>query len=83
MRPLKRAWLILDRTAVLFIGLAAGAVVTMSFFPSAAPGGRAEASVVAPQPVAAAALNRRATDPMTPRLAQARKEGRPMRIGVF
>jgi hypothetical protein len=84
MRPLKRALLILDRTAVLFIGLAAGAVVTMSFFPSAAPGGRAEASVVAPPPpVAAAALNRRATDPMTPRLAQALKEKRPIRIGVF
>jgi hypothetical protein len=83
MRPLKRALLILDRTAVLFIGLTGGAVVTMSFFPSAAPGGRAEASIPAAPVAAAAALNRRATDPMTPRLAQAVKEGRPIRIGVF
>jgi hypothetical protein len=58
MRRLKRALLILDRTAVLFVGLAAGAVVTMSFFPTAAPGGRAEASIPAP-PVAAAALEAR------------------------
>lgn len=83
MRPLERALLILDRTAVLFIGLTAGAIVTMSFFPSAAPGGRAEASIPAAAPASADALNHSAADPMTPRLAQAVREGRPIRIGVF
>jgi len=88
MRPLEKAAFVLDRTAVLFIGLAAGAVVTMSFFPSAAPGGQAQASTPVPAPVAAAnaaaaPLNRRAADPLTPRLAEALREGRPIRIGVY
>jgi len=83
MRPLEKALFVLDRTAVLFIGLAAGAVVTMSFFPTAAPGGRAEASVTPPPSVMAASLNRRTVDPVTPRLAEALQEKRPVRIGVF
>ena len=84
MRPLDRLLLILDRTMVLFIGLAVGAVVTLSFFPSAAPNGQAQASIPAMPVVAAAAtLNHRATDPMTPRLAQAVRQGRPIQIGVF
>ena len=82
MRPLDRLLLILDRTLVLFIGLAVGAVVTMSFFPGGAPASKAEASIPTP-PVAAAALNHRAVDPLTPRLAQAVAEGRPIQIGVF
>ncbi len=83
MRPLEKAVFVLDRTAVLFIGLAAGAVVTMSFFPSAAPGSRAEASIPARPAAAAAALNHRAVDPAAPRLALAVKEKRPIRIGVY
>src|SRR3954470_14741586 len=83
MRPLDKMLLVLDRTAVLFIGLAAGAVVTLSFFPSAAPGGRAEASIPAGPGTAAAALNRRSGDPAAPRLAEAVREKRPIRIGVF
>ena len=82
MRPLDRLLLILDRTMVLFIGLAVGAVVTLSFFPAASPNGRAEANIPA-MPAPAAALNHRATDPMTPRLAQAVRERRPIQIGVF
>jgi hypothetical protein len=83
MRPLDRVLLILDRTIVLFIGLAVGAAVTLSFFPSGAPGTEAQASIPTAAPVAGAALNHRATDPMTPRLAQAVAEGRPIQIGVF
>ena len=82
MRPLDRVLLILDRTMVLFIGLAVGAVVTLSFFPAATPANKAEASIPA-APVAAAALNHRTVDPLTPRLAQAVAEGRPIQIGVF
>jgi hypothetical protein len=83
MRPLDRLLLILDRTMVLFIGLAVGAVVTMSFFPAAAPNGQAQASIPPAPVIAAAALNHRATDPMTPRLTQAVRDGRPIQIGVF
>src|SRR5205085_10358844 len=86
MRPLDRLLLILDRTMVLFIGLAVGAVVTLSFFGGAEPGSRAQASIPAvPTADAAApnAINRRAVDPMTPRLAMAVAQGRPIEIGVF
>ncbi|HEX4737771.1 MAG TPA: DUF459 domain-containing protein [Allosphingosinicella sp.] len=82
MRPLDRVLLVLDRTTVLFVGLAAGAVVATSFFPSAVPGGQAQASIPVP-PAAATPLAHRAADPLPPRLVQAVQEGRPIRIGVF
>ena len=47
MRPLDRLLLILDRTMVLFIGLAVGAVVTLSFFTGGEPGSQARASIPA------------------------------------
>jgi hypothetical protein len=86
MRPLDRLLLILDRTMVLFIGLAVGAVVTLSFFTGGAePGSVAQASIPAlpAAPAAANTINRRTIDPMTPRLAMAVAQGRPIEIGVF
>jgi hypothetical protein len=82
MRPLDRLLLSLDRTLVLFIGLAVGAVVTFSFLGGAEPVGQAQASIPA-MPAAAAAPNRRATDPMGPRLAMAVAQRRRIEIGVF
>jgi hypothetical protein len=86
MRPLDRLLLILDRTMVLFIGLAVGAVVTLSFFTGGEPGSQAQASIPAvPASTTANAnpINGRATDPMSPRLAMAVAQGRPIEIGVF
>ena len=85
MRPLDRLLLILDRTMVLFIGLAVGAVVTLSFFTGGEPGSQAQASIPAmpAAPAAANTINRRTVDPMTPRLAMAVSQGRPIEIGVF
>jgi len=82
MRPLDKVLLVLDRTMVLFVGLGAGAVVAMSFFPAATPGGQAQASIPA-APATAMPLPGRAADPLPPRLVQAVQEGRPIRIGVF
>jgi hypothetical protein len=74
--------MVLDRTMVLFIGLAAGALVTLSFFGGAASvSQQAQASI--PAPPAAVALNRRTSDPPAPRLAAAIAQRRPVEIGVF
>jgi len=81
MRPLDRLLLILDRTLVLFVGLAVGAVVTFSFFPGAQPAGEAQASI--PAAPVAVAQNRRSIDPMGPRLAMAVAQRRRVEIGVF
>jgi hypothetical protein len=84
MRPLDRLLLVLDRTAVLFIGLVAGAVVTLSFFTGPQPGGEAQASIpVLPVTAAGAPAARRTLDPMGPRLASAIAQGRTIEIGVF
>jgi hypothetical protein len=82
---------VLDRTAVLFIGIVVGAVVGISFFTggSSVPGGEAQAKPVLPPPTAvaaspaaqAAAAN--VADGLSPRLAAAVREGRTIRIGVF
>ena len=80
----------LDRTAVLFIGIVVGAVVGISFFTggSQVPGGEAQAKPVltAPTPMAAAPashVNSTVADSLAPRLAEAVREGRTIRIGVF
>jgi hypothetical protein len=83
MRPLDKLLLVLDRTIVLFIGLAAGAVVALSFFPAVAPGSQAQASIPAAPAAVAAAVRNPAADPLPPRLVQAARDGRPIRIGVF
>jgi hypothetical protein len=82
MRPLDRLMMILDRTLVLFVGLAVGAVVASSFLGGTATVSQARAGL----PLAAAAttpLNRRTSDPLTPRLAAAVAQHRPIEIGVF
>jgi hypothetical protein len=86
MRPWDRLILICDRTMVLFVGLAVGAVIASSFVGGGADTvGQAQAGIppgLAPIP-AAAALNRRTADPVTPRLAAAVAQHRPIEIGVF
>ncbi|HYD11874.1 MAG TPA: DUF459 domain-containing protein [Allosphingosinicella sp.] len=81
----------LDRTAVLFIGIVVGAVVGISFFTGGdrVPGGEAQAKPVLPPPTAIAAspaaqtLAANVADGLAPRLAEAVREGRTIRIGVF
>ncbi|MDB5692294.1 MAG: hypothetical protein JWO81_1357 [Alphaproteobacteria bacterium] len=81
MRPLDRLILIFDRTFVLFIGLAVGAVIASSFVGGAATMSQARAGLpLAPAP---APLDRRTSDPVTPRLAAAVAQHRPIEIGVF
>jgi hypothetical protein len=81
MRPLDRLMMILDRTLVLFIGLAAGGIITSSFLGGAATTSQARASLpLAPAP---APINRRTADPLTPRLAAAVAQRRTIEIGVF
>ena len=82
MRKRRKILLILDRTMVLFVGLAVGAVVTLSFgggSPETAVG-VAEASPPAPS-VAAAAQPR--TEPVPARIAEAVRHRRQIEIGVF
>ena len=82
MRKRRKILLILDRTMVLFVGLAVGAVVTLSFgggSPETAVG-VAEASPPAPS-VAAVAQPR--TEPVPARIAEAVRHGRQIEIGVF
>jgi hypothetical protein len=81
MRPLDSLMQILDRTLVLFIGLAVGGVIASSFVGRAATMSQARAS--APLAPAAAPLNRRVSDPVTPRLAAAVAQHRKIEIGVF
>ncbi len=81
----------LDRTAVLFIGIVVGAVVGISFFTGGdrVPGGEAQAKPVLPPPTAIAAspaaqsIAANVADGLAPRLAEAVREGRKIRIGVF
>ena len=81
----------LDRTAVLFIGLVVGAVIGISFFTGGdrVPGGEAQAKPVVPPPTAVASTPAAQTaaanvaDGLAPRLAEAVREGRKIRIGVF
>jgi hypothetical protein len=83
MRSLKGILLLVDRTMALFVGLAVGAVVTLSF---GGPGGEAaigaaQASIPAvPEPPRAQV---RPVEPLTPRLASSVAAGRRIEIGVF
>lgn len=84
----RKAGFLLDRTAVLFIGLAFGAIITYAFFaggaastPEAGAPASAEANAAAETgaPATPAAL----TTVITPRLATAGAEGRTIHVGVF
>ncbi len=79
MRPLDRVLLLIDRTMVLFVGLAVGAVVALSFLGGGESGGGAQASI----PAAPAAPDRPAPEAIAPRLATAAAAGDPIAIGVF
>jgi len=83
MRPATRILLLLDRTAVLFVGLGVGAAISISFV-GGEPVTQAQAvSPALPSPPSAAAVNHRRSDPATPRLAAAVAEHRKIEIGVF
>jgi hypothetical protein len=85
MRPLDRLIMILDRTTVLFVGLAAGGIIASSFLGGAATMSEAHAGLpLAPAPASTPTpLNTRTADPATPRLAAAVAQHRPVEIGVF
>lgn len=83
MRPLDRLGLFLDRTAVLFVGLAAGTAIGLSFLGG---GGGTAGTPATPAPTVediAAALNERTADAAAPRLAEAVAGHRQIEIGVF
>ena len=87
----RKAAFLLDRTAVLFIGLAFGAIITWAFVAGGAvstPEGSAPA-VAAGTPAAGTAATATPAAPAeiaavnTPRLAAAGAEGRKVHVGVF
>ena len=78
MRP--RVTLLLDRTMVLFLGLAAGALIGISFFPGVGdPTSAAQSAPVAPRMATAVP----SVDRPGRRLAEAVAQRRPVAIGVF
>lgn len=94
----RQAAILLDRTAVLFVGLALGGVITYSFFTGGPadeaavaagvpqqPGTTAAAGPVAPAsaPSATPGAPLQIAASMTPRLASAAIEGRKIHVGVF
>jgi hypothetical protein len=81
MRPLGKLFFALDRTLVLFLGMAAGAIIAISFFPGGDPSSDAQAKPVLPATAAARAAP--VPDQVGPRLASAIAEGRQIEIGVF
>jgi len=81
MRPLDRLLFLGDRTLVLFIGMAVGGAIAMSFLGGAGQADRAEANRPA-APVLATPVQP-VRDPLSPRLAQAAAQRRKIRIGVF
>ena len=87
-RPMNKVLFGLDRTLVLFIGIAVGAVVGISFFTGGepSPGTQATAPVqtaAAPAPNTVGAAQGQATDAPASRLASAIAENRKIHIGVF
>jgi uncharacterized protein len=84
----RKAAFLLDRTAVLFLGLALGAVITLAFF-SSGEATKAEGSAAAvPVPVAApnvvpAAQQGSQPGILSPRLVSAAAENRKIQVGVF
>lgn len=86
MSGLSKAAFLLDRTAVLFIGLVFGGIITYAFFAGAAPSAPSETPTIAPTmlPGTPAATAPADTAPIvTSRLASAAAEGRKVHVGVF
>ena len=81
MRPLEKLLYLGDRTLVLFLGMAVGGTIAMSFAGGAGPADRAEANRPASRATVTPAQPAR--DPLTPRLARAIAQHRKVRIGVF
>jgi uncharacterized protein len=81
MHPRGRILLLLDRTAVLFIGLGTGLVIAFSFV-GGGEGRGGEAQAGSPAPIQAVRTAPAGEIP-APRLARAFAEGRRVQIGVF
>jgi len=90
MRPVSRLKFLLDRTAVLFIGLATGAVIAFSFFTPTQAGFASR--MTAPPGAPPAALRTGVTPAATPAVADqpfgsnlqaAISQGRTIQVGVF
>ena len=83
MRSLGGVLLLVDRTMALFVGLAVGAVLTLSFGggDSTSAGGAALASI--PAPISPRPAAQPQIEPVTPRLAAAIAAHRRVEIGVF
>lgn len=86
MSVARKAGLVLDRTAVLFVGLVFGAIIAFAFFPDAKStgasgpeGGDSSAAALTATPGAPEAV----TAVVTPKLAAAAAEGRKIHVGVF
>jgi hypothetical protein len=81
----RKAAILLDRTAVLFIGLAVGGVITYSFLATGEASSAEGNGALPPQKAALASAANPAEIPaaMTPRLTSAVAEGRKIHIGVF
>jgi len=87
----RKAAFLLDRTAVLFIGLAFGAIITWAFVAgsdASTPEGSAPAAVAGtpaagPEAAATPAAPAEIATVSTPRLAAAGAEGRKIHVGVF
>jgi hypothetical protein len=83
MRPANRIVLLLDRTAVLFVGLGVGAAISLSFVGGGEQITQAQAGVPTLPQTPAAPVNQRRSDPASPRLAAALAQHRKIEIGVF
>lgn len=88
MTATRKVAILLDRTAVLFLGLALGGVTTYSFFAGGQATEAGAAGALPREQMAAAVAARPATADeipavVTPRLASAAAEGRKIHVGVF
>jgi hypothetical protein len=81
----RKAAILLDRTAVLFVGLALGGVITSAFFASAdATDGEATGAISRPSTTAAAVTASADVSPvLSPRLTAGAVEGRKIHVAVF
>jgi hypothetical protein len=85
----RKAAILLDRTAVLFVGLALGGVITYSFFAGSQAAEAGPTGALPRQQAAAAVTAAPAAAPadipavLTPRLASAAAEGRKVHVGIF
>jgi hypothetical protein len=83
-RPLLPAWLMLDRAAVLLIGVAVGAMIGYAFLSqNLPPPAKTPVTVAAAAPPAQISATLDCPIPFTPHLLQDISAGQPITVGVF